>query len=312
MRTTNLPGRKAANGAAVANNGIAHICVYCGSGKGRNPAYATAARQLGKSLAKAGIGLVYGGGSLGLMGEVARSTLKHGGHVTGIIPKFLSARERMLTDVDELIVTEDMHERKMMMFNKADAFVALPGGIGTLEELIEQLTWAQLGQHRKPIVIANIGGYGTPVMIATGEANFVGLYSYMLILGCGSFGISLRKNWHLLNYLGFACNYGLAIAALQKYHQDEFWRVMPFFVAFFVLYSTTLFVFCVVHRTKSTLLELLGHMHDAGFLNKPFMPGAAEARYHVVTRIEDVLPHTLALLKPNPAAAADSDIARRF
>jgi uncharacterized membrane protein len=101
-------------------------------------------------------------------------------------------------------------------------------------------------------------------MIATGEANFVGLYSYMLILGCGIFGISLRKNWHLLNYLGFACNYGLAIAALQKYHQDEFWRVMPFFVAFFVLYSTTLFVFCVVHRTKSTLLELLGLMLNAG------------------------------------------------
>ena len=171
MRTTNLPGRKAANGAAVANNGIAHICVYCGSGKGRNPAYATAARQLGKSLAKAGIGLVYGGGSLGLMGEVARSTLKHGGHVTGIIPKFLSARERMLTDVDELIVTEDMHERKMMMFNKADAFVALPGGIGTLEELVEQLTWSQLGRHKKPIVLANIDGFWSPFMSLLSHMN---------------------------------------------------------------------------------------------------------------------------------------------
>ena len=151
-------------GAAFPAGGIRNVCVYCGSGSGRNPAFAPAARELGKSLADAGIGLVYGGGSLGLMGEVARSTLQHGGHVTGIIPKFLSAREQMLTDVDELIVTEDMHERKMAMFTKADAFVALPGGIGTLEELVEQLTWAQLGRHQKPIVVLNIEGFWTPFL----------------------------------------------------------------------------------------------------------------------------------------------------
>ncbi|MFM1815410.1 MAG: hypothetical protein RLZ98_2105 [Pseudomonadota bacterium] len=141
---------------------ISNICVYCGSGSGSVPIYADAARTLGRSLAEAGIGLVYGGGSLGLMGEVARTTLEHGGHVTGIIPDFLIAREKMLKDVNELIVTGDMHERKMKMFEKSDAFVALPGGIGTLEELVEQLTWSQLGQHTKPIILTNIDGFWQP------------------------------------------------------------------------------------------------------------------------------------------------------
>lgn len=143
---------------------IRNVCVYCGSGKGRNKAHAAGARALGKALASNGIGLVYGGGSLGLMGEVARATLKHGGRVTGIIPAFLSEREQMLKEVSELIVTEDMHQRKMMMFQRSDAFVALPGGIGTLEELVEQLTWAQLGRHTKPIVIANIDNFWTPFL----------------------------------------------------------------------------------------------------------------------------------------------------
>lgn len=110
-------------------------------------------------MASAGIRLVYGGGDVGLMGTVARSVIDNGGHVTGIIPTFLQRRERMLTAVEELIVTKDMHERKRLMFERADAFVALPGGVGTLEELVEQLTWAQLGQHRKPIVLANIDGF---------------------------------------------------------------------------------------------------------------------------------------------------------
>ena len=144
--------------------GIRNICVYCGSGVGGKPAYAEAARTLGHSLAQEGIGLVYGGGSLGLMGEVARATLEAGGRVTGIIPAFLSEREQMLRDVDELVVTEDMHQRKMLMFQKSDAFVALPGGIGTLEELVEQLTWSQLGQHQKPVIIANIDGFWTPFL----------------------------------------------------------------------------------------------------------------------------------------------------
>jgi hypothetical protein len=110
-------------------------------------------------MAVAGVRLVYGGGDVGLMGTVARSVIENGGRVTGIIPTFLQRRERMLTDVEELIVTKDMHERKRLMFERADAFVALPGGVGTLEELVEQLTWAQLGQHKKPIVLANIDGF---------------------------------------------------------------------------------------------------------------------------------------------------------
>jgi uncharacterized protein (TIGR00730 family) len=139
--------------------GIKNICVFCGSGSGKDPVFVAAARTLGQQLAEAGIGLVYGGGSLGLMGEIAKSVLKQKGHVTGIIPSFLSEKEQMLRDVTELIVVEDMHQRKQLMFDRSDAFVALPGGIGTLEELVEQLTWAQLGRHTKPIVIANIAGY---------------------------------------------------------------------------------------------------------------------------------------------------------
>ena len=141
------------------------ICVYCGSGCGRNPEYVAAARRLGQDLAQSDIGLVYGGGSLGLMGEVAKATLAAGGRVTGIIPDFLVQRERMLTDVNELIVTANMHERKMTMFEHADGFVALPGGMGTLEELVEISTWAQLGRHNKPIILANIGNYWDPLLV---------------------------------------------------------------------------------------------------------------------------------------------------
>jgi uncharacterized protein (TIGR00730 family) len=143
---------------------IRSICVYCGSSPGINPAYAEAARSLGRALAENGVGLVYGGGGLGLMGEIARSVLEHGGRVTGIIPEFLSEKERMLLDATELNVVKDMHERKRLMFDKADAFVALPGGIGTLEELVEQLTWAQLGRHNKPIVLVDIEGFWSPLV----------------------------------------------------------------------------------------------------------------------------------------------------
>ena len=140
------------------------ICVYCGSGSGRSPAYAEAANALGRELAEHGIGLVYGGGSLGLMGEVARAVIDHGGYVTGIIPTFLSEKEKMLESGAELIVVDDMHQRKMLMFERSDAFVALPGGVGTLEELVEQLTWSQLGQHAKPIVVCNIKGFWSPFL----------------------------------------------------------------------------------------------------------------------------------------------------
>lgn len=146
------------------NRLVRRICVYCGSGPGENPAYAEAARTVGRTMAEAGIGLVYGGGSLGLMGEIARTVLDSGGHVTGIIPAFLSDREKMLKDVQNLIVTESMHERKQTMFDKSDAFVALPGGVGTLEELVEQLTWSQLGQHTKPIVLGNVEGFWQPLI----------------------------------------------------------------------------------------------------------------------------------------------------
>ena len=144
--------------------GIRNACVFCGSGAGKSDIYRQAAQTLGSHMADAGIGLVYGGGSLGLMGEVARSVLANNGHVTGIIPGFLSEKEQMLRDVDELIVTDNMHERKGLMFEKSDAFVALPGGIGTLEELVEQLTWSQLGRHTKPIILANIDGFWNPLM----------------------------------------------------------------------------------------------------------------------------------------------------
>lgn len=155
-----------AAGTSVSTNlsEVRSICVYCGSGNGRDPVYEAAAKTLGQMMAEAGIGLVYGGGGLGLMGATAKSVLAHGGKVTGIIPQFLSDKEHMLRDVQELIVTEDMHERKKLMFERSDAFVALPGGIGTLEELVEQLTWAQLGRHRKPIVLANINNFWQPLL----------------------------------------------------------------------------------------------------------------------------------------------------
>ena len=139
------------------------ICVYCGSGPGLNPAFIKAADELGRTMATEGIRLVYGGGSLGLMGAVATAVLDAGGEVTGIIPDFLKQRELALGRVQEMIVTGDMHERKRLMFERADAFVALPGGIGTLEELVEQLTWAQLGRHKKPIVMVNIDGFWDPL-----------------------------------------------------------------------------------------------------------------------------------------------------
>ena len=143
--------------------GINTICVYCGSGPGTDPAFVQAAHTLGRILAENRVRLVYGGGSIGLMGALANSVLDHGGEVTGIIPDFLMARELLLKRAQEVIITRSMHERKQTMFERADAFVALPGGIGTLEELVEQLTWAQLGRHAKPILIANIGGFWDPL-----------------------------------------------------------------------------------------------------------------------------------------------------
>jgi uncharacterized protein (TIGR00730 family) len=140
------------------------ICVYCGSSFGHDTTYLDAARSLGRLIGEAGLSLVYGGGSVGLMGAVAKAALDHGAQVTGIIPEFLEQREVMLHEVSDLIVTRDMHERKKLMFQKSDAFVALPGGIGTLEEVVEMMTWAQLGQHRKPVLLANINGFWSPLL----------------------------------------------------------------------------------------------------------------------------------------------------
>jgi uncharacterized protein (TIGR00730 family) len=139
------------------------VCVYCASGPGTNPAFSDSARRLGKILAENQIRLVYGGGSVGLMGALAQSVLDNGGVVTGVIPDFLVDREHMMERAQERIITRDMHERKRTMFERADAFVALPGGVGTLEELVEQITWAQLGRHKKPILIANIDGFWEPL-----------------------------------------------------------------------------------------------------------------------------------------------------
>jgi uncharacterized protein (TIGR00730 family) len=154
------------NGADDADqSGLGSICVYCGSAAGTDPVFSQNAAALGRTMAEHGVGLVYGGGNLGLMGKVARGVLDHGGHVTGIIPEFLQAREKMLVEAQETIVVPDMHTRKRLMFEKADAFVALPGGIGTLEELVEQLTWAQLGRHAKPILILNLDDFWKPLLV---------------------------------------------------------------------------------------------------------------------------------------------------
>lgn len=145
-------------------HGIKNICVYCGSAMGDDPRFANAAEIFGSALADAKIGLVFGGGSQGLMGVLARSALKHGGKVRGIIPDFLDHTEVAVSGLTELHIVKDMHTRKRLMFEMADAFVALPGGIGTLEELTEQLTWIRLGRHAKPLVIVDIGGFWRPLL----------------------------------------------------------------------------------------------------------------------------------------------------
>ncbi|UDL91471.1 TIGR00730 family Rossman fold protein [Mesorhizobium sp. PAMC28654] len=148
-------------------NTIRSVCVYCGSSPGRDETYVKAGHLLGRSIARSGLRLVYGGGTKGIMGAVAEGALRAGGKVTGIIPRFLinrEATETALDRLDELLITENMHERKHRMFEKSDAFVALPGGIGTVEEIVEVMTWAQLGHHRKPIVFGNVGGFWDPML----------------------------------------------------------------------------------------------------------------------------------------------------
>jgi hypothetical protein len=141
---------------------IASVCVYCGSSLGANPRHTDAARQLGTQLAARGIRLVYGGGRIGLMGQVADAVLAGGGQVIGVIPEHLRIQEKGHRGVTELHVVASMHERKNLMFELSDAFVILPGGFGTLDEAFEMLTWRQLQLHDKPILFLNIAGYWTP------------------------------------------------------------------------------------------------------------------------------------------------------
>lgn len=138
---------------------LKRVCVFCGSSPGANPRFADLARGLGHQLVERGIGLVYGGGNVGLMGVVADAVLERGGHVIGVIPHALMAREVGHRGLPDLRIVESMHERKALMADLADAFIALPGGIGTLEEFFEVLTWTQLGMHAKPCGLLNVDGF---------------------------------------------------------------------------------------------------------------------------------------------------------
>jgi uncharacterized protein (TIGR00730 family) len=144
---------------------INRICVFCGSSPGRQKVYLQAAAGLGTLLAERQITLVYGGGKVGLMGEIARSVMRSGGKVIGVIPRHLVDREVASRDISELRVVDSMHERKAAMAELADAFIALPGGLGTLEELAEILTWAQLGLHTKPTGLLDVGDYYAPLAL---------------------------------------------------------------------------------------------------------------------------------------------------
>ena len=141
------------------SNTIKRICVFCGSNHGARSAYTDAAQQLGKALVSQGMGLVYGGGSIGLMMVVADAVLKEKGEVIGVIPHALSSKEFAHDGLTELHLVSSMHERKAMMAELSDAFIAMPGGFGTLDEFFEIITWAQLGLHTKPIGLLNVGGY---------------------------------------------------------------------------------------------------------------------------------------------------------
>jgi uncharacterized protein (TIGR00730 family) len=149
---------------------IRTVAVFCGSHAGDDPAFRAAAVSLGEGLARSGIKLVYGGGRVGLMGALADAVLAAGGHVIGVIPDFLTRREVAHDWVTELVVTESMHSRKRRMFELADAFVTLPGGLGTLDETIEIITWRQLRLHDKPILVCDVAGWAAPLLAAVEAA----------------------------------------------------------------------------------------------------------------------------------------------
>lgn len=149
---------------------IHSVAVFCGSQRGNNPAFAKAAETLGRGLAEAGIRLVYGGGRIGLMGTIADAVLAGGGEVVGVIPEFLMRREVAHAGVTELITTDSMHSRKQRMFLLSDAFVSMPGGLGTLDETVEIITWRQLGLHHKPVLLCNVASSAEPLLVAIDAA----------------------------------------------------------------------------------------------------------------------------------------------
>jgi len=142
---------------------ISSLCVFCGSRVGNDPAYSAVARELGAEMAKRNIRLVYGAGNIGIMGELAEEVQCNGGKITGVIPEFLDRLEVGRKESDEFIVTTSMHDRTARMFEASDAFVSLPGGLGTLDETFEIITWRQLGLHDKPIIILDVNGYWSPL-----------------------------------------------------------------------------------------------------------------------------------------------------
>ncbi len=177
---------------------LSSICVYCGSAPGAQPSFAAAARRTGALIAAAGIRLVYGGGAVGLMGEVANGALDAGGEVIGVMPRRLFRREVAHGGLSQLIDVDSMHARKQTMFELADAFVALPGGLGTFEELFETATWGQLGLHAKPMATLDVEGYFAPLhaMLAGAAAHgFLKADSLQLI-------VNVQEPEDLLEVLG--------------------------------------------------------------------------------------------------------------
>jgi uncharacterized protein (TIGR00730 family) len=166
---------------------VRRVCVFCGASAGVDPAYMAAARAVGEGLARRGIGLVYGGGRVGLMGAVAEAALASGGEVIGVIPQGLVDRELAHPGLSELLVVETLHERKAMMAERADAFIALPGGLGTLEELAEVVSWAQLELHTKPIGLLDVGEYWALLLawldFAVAEGFVARAHRRLVILG---------------------------------------------------------------------------------------------------------------------------------
>ncbi|MEL6476549.1 MAG: TIGR00730 family Rossman fold protein [Pseudomonadota bacterium] len=175
-----------------------NICLFCGSRPGHGPEFLAEAEALGQTLAARGLGLVYGAGDLGLMGAAARAAKAAGGRVTGFIPRHLLDREVGNPGLDAMIVTETMHERKKLMFENSDAVVALPGGPGTLDELIEVLTWRQIGLHARPIVLISTGGYWQPLLdlidhlIGHGFAD-TGFRAYYDVVGTAEEAVTLLQ-----------------------------------------------------------------------------------------------------------------------